>query len=578
MTLKYYNQAVALAGSGYFSNLTQYGTDGVVHVAGSAVDPVPFKTGAIFESTLIDFINNNPNVPRPGSVKGLVYVFVTQGVQFNPGDTKLGWNGVFRVNVSGGQISTTGAPNTDMPFIWDGGNVGVGDVFDPQFSSEDDAFTATLSHEVAELTTDYNETGYEIHSGPTWNLEGLGPVDQISEYEAAYYSYRLPASGILVQPFWSARDGAFVVPDGTANQNFYLDGHWTNWPLSGTPTGQVLWNERLEINGDQLGANYRDNITIDATPQGGVKVTLNGYTAQFEPGVISEIDVNAGGGNNIIQVNRVPWGLHVYVKNPNTTGSDAVFVGDGNLSDIAGTVDVMDYSLAGTIYVAAADGSAAPKITVTGGAVQDQGRTFLTYDREGSAYEHSLTVQLETVGGEVDVQGTFSRTPVNVFTWTGKNTVNIEGSGSPVVVSTTTGTDAINVDGSGAAVTLNTGAGTDSVTVGRGSASLSPLGGPVNVNASFGTVDLVVHNEGDLNSRSYTLTGSSFSYAGGPSVNFSGRFRSMVIFGGTGSLYGRAPSTYNILGAPNVPIVQIIAHRYDVAYGPAAGKVAFVLV
>lgn len=62
-------------------------------------------------------------------------------------------------------------------------------------------------------------------------------------------------------------------------------------------------NGVLTVNGDQLGANFNDNIILERSSSGGVKVTLNGTVAEYAPGVITAIVVNTFDGVNTVTVN-----------------------------------------------------------------------------------------------------------------------------------------------------------------------------------------------------------------------------------------------------------------------------------
>src|SRR5262249_39044435 len=73
----------------------------------------------------------------------------------------------------------------------------------------------------------------------------------------------------------------------------------------------------LTVNGDQL-ANHNDTITVDALG-GGVRVTLNGEVAQFDPGTISSITVNNGTGNDTINVLRTLPGVPLSVNSGGAT-------------------------------------------------------------------------------------------------------------------------------------------------------------------------------------------------------------------------------------------------------------------
>ena len=127
--------------------------------------------------------------------------------------------------------------------------------------------------------TNWTSTGRRKFSQKRWALKGITDPEEdawritptippfhsydteIGDFEAANYTYRL--NGYLVHSYWSNQDNAYIVPDGN-QQNFYVSG------------GVLL------VKGGQLGSNYNDNVTVGLTPAGGVQVTLNGETAQFD--------------------------------------------------------------------------------------------------------------------------------------------------------------------------------------------------------------------------------------------------------------------------------------------------------
>src|SRR5262249_12687995 len=100
----------------------------------------------------------------------------------------------------------------------------------------------------------------------------------------------------------------------------------------------------LTVKGDQRGSDYNDWITVGLTGSGGVQVTLNDETAQFDPGAISSIDVIAGGGVNHVYIEATAAGVPVTINDVGG-GSDTVNVGDaglaGGLTNILGAVTVI---------------------------------------------------------------------------------------------------------------------------------------------------------------------------------------------------------------------------------------------
>src|SRR3989441_1643949 len=61
-------------------------------------------------------------------------------------------------------------------------------------------------------------------------------------------------------------------------------------------------NGILTVNGDQFGADFNDDIVIEQGASGGVKVTLNGQVAEYDPGAITGIIVNTAGGTNTVRI------------------------------------------------------------------------------------------------------------------------------------------------------------------------------------------------------------------------------------------------------------------------------------
>src|SRR5439155_410701 len=71
-----------------------------------------------------------------------------------------------------------------------------------------------LMHEIAETITDATPRGTPgivVTPGPSW--AGAGDNSgEVADFEAANYDARI--NGGLVQSYWSAANGVFVIPDG----------------------------------------------------------------------------------------------------------------------------------------------------------------------------------------------------------------------------------------------------------------------------------------------------------------------------------------------------------------------------
>jgi hypothetical protein len=328
------NGAKAILNSPYLSGLTQYGSSGTAHFAASWTDTNSISVDPHSGASVGDvwsFLQNSVSSRNAGVATIFVVVSDPNSSQSYDG----GWN-----------IPTDLMVRTPAPFyepthmIW----IGTTSVF-----PSTDVFTSDLSHELAETMSDPNpgNGGTEVNppSGLPASLANPGG-NQIGDYEPAaayqvHYAYRLNGpGGVLVQPYWSAKDNAFIVPDGQTD-NFYLNPIWTS---SNTFTGTYS----LSVQGDQLGNHYyapiSDNIVIDHAfgAQGeDVKATLNGQSATFDAGTIKTVSVNPGGGFNTVRIAAVPSNVAVNV-NGGRQSSDTVIVGNTghSLVNILGAVSV----------------------------------------------------------------------------------------------------------------------------------------------------------------------------------------------------------------------------------------------
>ncbi|HKI37515.1 MAG TPA: hypothetical protein VKA46_37010 [Gemmataceae bacterium] len=358
----------------YLSGLTQYGSDGRATFAGFWQDDhtVAETTAGDHPEDLVDQFVQNSIASHPGHAPGSnddaqhapIYVAVFDPTQ---GGSTLSWN------------------------HWDLNNhqilhiVSLAATFLPHTSVLDNTITATFSHELVETISDPDKNG--VHAYPPASLPAsLSPGGgQICDGpEAGSYNYRL--NGDLVSPYWSRQDNAFIVPDGNS-QKFYLSPLWNS---SNKFTGKY----DLNVNGDQLGKNYNDNIRVDDTyfASGGgygVKATLNGASATFDPGVIRTLNVNTVGGINNVQVAAVPSGVTANIQswsiNGNTLSSDSIVVGNdnGSLAGIQGTVNVSNTSGRSSVLLNSySDGP--QHITITDHSVAYAGLTTINYTSASS--------------------------------------------------------------------------------------------------------------------------------------------------------------------------------------------------
>ena len=277
-----------------------------------------------------------------------------------------------------------------------------------------DDLTYLYSHEMTESITDPDGTALQVNPRNTssWN--------EICDGEAQNYSYRL--NGVLAQSYWSQANGKFTVPTGQT-QNFYVS------------SARVL-----TVNGDQLSSNHNDTITLDVSGSGGVLVTLNGETAQFDPGAISSIVVNMGGGTDTVNVLRTV--VPVSVNYGGGGGSDVANFGTGgSVQGIQASVSIVSPSRTQVTIDDSADGGNR-SATLSSGGITGLAPAALNFT---SAAVNTLTIR---GGGGTDtytVTGTPASTSVTLNTGGGNDTVNVEATTSTVALNLGSGTNTINL-------------------------------------------------------------------------------------------------------------------------------------
>jgi hypothetical protein len=305
-----------ILGSKYLSALDQYGSDGKANFFSTwQTNSTPTLTGNTpTGSDLHTFVNNqiaNEKKTNASLVpSGTALYFVLN----DPKDS----------GTRGGTFGFNDANGTATHVAY----VGV-----KAFSSgalRTYGFTMVFSHELAEAMAP------AIHVNDPGNL-GLGA--QISDGEpenfGAGYGYAIGVNREYVQAYWSQRDGAWVVPDGNS-QVVRL-----NWD-----TATFNNNYNLEVDGDQLGANFNDTLTLTRSPvNGGTRVILNNEVFSFDPGQTPDVHLYSWGGSNTVNVQSVLPGQSVWVDSLSATSNDSVVVGNnGSLANIQGTLNVANSS------------------------------------------------------------------------------------------------------------------------------------------------------------------------------------------------------------------------------------------
>jgi hypothetical protein len=255
-----------------------------------------------------------------------------------------------------------------------------------------DFSTVIFSHELVEAVTDPEINGITVFPG--------GGANELCDNNAQLYTYRL--NGYLVQSYWSQFDRAFVVPDGQV-QTFLLS----------DSVNRVLY-----VTGDQL-ANLNDVISMDIGVNGGVKATLNGEVADFDPNVflfggptIKSVIVSSGNGTNIVTIEKTLPGVTTTVNMLGGT-NDVLNVGhpvNGQLDNILGPVYA--YGQANSVNVVfddQADAFNGETYTITRGTVTRTGGVGFFYFNV-----RSLTLNVGTGNDTITVASTAANTPTQV--------------------------------------------------------------------------------------------------------------------------------------------------------------------
>ena len=383
------NSTKAILGGTYLSGLTQYGSDGKATFGQSwnFWETLPNNASGIFvQSFLQDAITAQGYGAYPGLLNDYrhapIYMVISDPhFSANSG----GWNGPGKYTQPGASFSQ----NMNM--------IHIGTQTGSDGHIVKDWFTMTESHELAEVMSDPNYHG--AHYNPPTGILNMGNqiADNEPELGNTHYGYRL--NGDLVQPYWSARDRAFIVPDGNV-QKFNLIPIWSG----NTFTAQF----NLNVIGDQLGVNYADNIHIDSTTQSNASVAMNGEAAMFEPGSINAINVNTAGGSNHVDVAALPSGVSLNLDSSGTNSHDAVLIGsNGSLTGILGTVNIANTS--GQSSVTIDDVNDSPRtVVVTDHSVTYSGLTTINY-KAGylvNGVKHGVTSLLleDSAGSSIDAE------------------------------------------------------------------------------------------------------------------------------------------------------------------------------
>jgi hypothetical protein len=366
--------AFAVLRSHYLSQLNQYGSDGNAFYGAAWIDTSSNSnrngnSNSAIQNEIAYAINHSNgaiSAPPSGATQLTSPIYAVIGDPNNsPG------NGGFNVN---GTYTPSGGSAIPINMIFAGTGGGTAGI--DEFS-----FGLTFSHEMAERMTDPTNDTNGVEVSPPARLPAnllVTGTPQIGDFEPepnnqAHYAYRVNSAGIsvVVQPYWSNADQAYIVPDGNS-QTVTLSPIWT---VDSKGSASFSNQYDLTVTGDQGGVR-NDVVTIDGTAAS-TTVVLNGESFAFDAGRIRKITLKMGIGSNTVNVKDVAAGQQVFVVGG---GSDTVNIGSaGSVQGILGPVDVKDPPSFTALNIDDSTDRKARTLSITSGAVTGLAPATITY-------------------------------------------------------------------------------------------------------------------------------------------------------------------------------------------------------
>ncbi len=293
------NTVTAILNSTYFDGLSQYRLIG--HGSLLRSDTITSSSpGSTFQTAangdLATMVANNINNGTLPSPNGRILYFVVP----QPGSTPSDCSGC-----GGRHLAAFASGNRVFPY---------GLVSNPTGAAID-SLSWIMSHELAEAATnpEWNITINNVSQAAFHVPNNNG--DEIGDGEPNNNGYFYRVNGALVQAYLSQRDHAYIVTNGSTN-NFLVS------------SARVLSFQEFAFGNNDIYIGRVGN---------GVSAELNLSTAQFEPGSISRITVNALRGDSI-SIGQTGDDAHVSVFG---SGALTVSIGaNGSVQGIGGAVTV----------------------------------------------------------------------------------------------------------------------------------------------------------------------------------------------------------------------------------------------
>lgn len=514
--------------SPYLTGLTEYGSDGIAHYGGSFLDlslddqdvlknPLNPKYGGDILQYELNLAINSGGVPAPPPNTPLtdfgapIYVVVLDGTLSTTVDAR----GL--VAGSGGSNFVKYYNGVPVNFIHVGSDAG----------NSERNFGRVFSHEMIEKMSDptTDNRGAQVIS-PT-----LKRPEQIADGEPENYLYLLRGSNpVWVQPYWSANQGAFIVPDGSRDLTVFGDGMDIRVD---TVRDGILGFDRVSYRaGNALDrVNYHaGNIWNDVGRTfGNIQINMLpdrqwDDEVDIEPVLpLSTISIQGNGGDDLVNLRGLPDRGVVNIAN------------NGGFTELNVTSP-----LGGTSTSATLD-SGTLSLTGINPSTGFQGSYLINF--QPSQLRH-LNVHFGGGGNNLTVNDTPNRPPRLVVIGG-----NVDVDSMRTTLYTGGGIDTTEVNGTTGPLTIEGEGGADIVNVGNYGAGLQLIGGEVLVkNAPYYT-GLTVIDTGFQGSRTATLGAAGISFAGpfAPAAigYVAADLRYLSVFGGYGA------DTYTVTDTPN---------------------------
>lgn len=485
----------------YLDGLAQYGVNTTAHYKALIFDNTLDPKSGFSQQSLKNEINRliaADQLPNPffNPDKNLIFTMVTAPGISSGVANAAGYNSADLLGV--------GLAQGNAGYIWNGTSFGTLPLRD--------ACSLIFSHEMAECMTDPGGRGYEVNPGKSWPNPAPNSR-QIADYEGNSYSYRMPNT-VLVQPYWSRNDNAWLVTDGNA-QMMNVKPNWTGKSFNN--------NYDVTINGGQLAGSEGDNLVIGKDAFG-LTMTLNNERFQMDSGQLRTATANISKG--LVQINDSPTMTGITING-----------GTGTKVRVNATQAPVTVNDAGTVDVEST--AAGTPVTITG-----RGNYNVNVGKAGSVKAIAGTININSIGtgkaalnvnSSADLGGTVTVTnrylslllgelsPTISYRPTGLsaltlstghigifgNDITVKSTPSaPVTLNTGISRDVVNVRATSGPLTVNGQSGADAVIVGL-DGRVQGIGGTLTVTNDLDYSEVIVDDSADTSARTVILYNSN---------------------------------------------------------------------